>query len=125
MRREPPGRNQYKPSAERQSAQARALLDGSATADGLAALSLSDAVPRLLPEAGATLEQALVAAMLTDALRGDAQGRRGSLARVWPAPKPVEGSAGEGVGRTLAELLKRARREREVEPRGGDLAVRG
>jgi hypothetical protein len=74
------GRNQYRSNAERLSAEARALLDRDATPDQLAALGLSEAARGLLPETGATLEQALLAAMFTDALRGDAQARRDLLA---------------------------------------------
>lgn len=102
----PGGRNQHNGRACRLALRARALLDEPRTTGELAKLGLPSAAQSLLPEEP-SLADALVAALIVDALQGDHHARRDLLSRAWPAVKPVE--LGVQVGPlTFAELMMRA-----------------
>jgi hypothetical protein len=110
----PRGRNQYGGRAEQLAERARALLDRSVSAEDLTELGISGAARDWLPE-DATLADALVAVMVAAALGGDHNARRDLLARVWPAPKPVDLTL-DGPPTTLAEFIQLAR-----ESKGGQI----
>jgi len=92
------GRNGAGPKREFEDA-ARALFDSKTTPQELKALGVPDAALDLLKHMGApTYGAAIVAVLTAAALNGDHHARRDLLARVWPAPKPVELSVEGGAG---------------------------
>lgn len=84
------------------------ILELAVSGDALDALP--SAAHALLPTKP-TYHDALAAVLVTASLEGEAGALRELLKRVWPAPKPVELFAGEGVGRTLADLLRSFRND--------------
>jgi hypothetical protein len=76
---------------------ALALLASEATPEQLADLGVPAGALALLDRMEApTYGAALIAVLAAKALEGDRHARRDLLARLWPAPKPVELSAGGG-----------------------------
>jgi hypothetical protein len=84
------GRNGNGPKRELEEA-ARALFDAEATPEELEALGVPHGAIVLLGRMEApTFGAAILAVLTAAALEGDLHARRDLLARVWPAPKPVE-----------------------------------
>jgi hypothetical protein len=84
------GRNGNGPKRELEEA-ARALFDAEATPEELEALGVPRGAIVLLERMEApTFGAAILAVLTAAALEGDLHARRDLLARVWPAPKPVE-----------------------------------
>jgi hypothetical protein len=78
---------------------ARKLLDSETTLDELEDLGISRGARALLDRAEQpTFGAALIAVLTAAALEGDRHARQDLLARIWPAPKPVELSVEGGAG---------------------------